>query len=169
MHLSDIIYEFFTLICKLACGSHIGFNLKTVSPASTTGVVLIVYQVSLISFDNKVEKALITHRHLSDLISKFFSILQISLWQPYWTESKNCFTCINYRCYVIIVPGFIDFNCAKAEKHFITHLHLQLLNAGFCTFMQIRSRRPFWIESQNCLTCINYRCCVIVVPGFIDF
>ena len=102
-------------------------------------------------------------------ILSFFTFMQIASWQPYWIDSGNCFTCISYRCYLIIVPGFIDFNCAKAEKPLITHMHLQPLNAGFCTFMQISSRRPFWIESQNCLTCINYRCCVIVVPGFIDF
>ena len=36
------------------------------------------------------------------------------------------------------------------------------INAQFCTFMQIASWRPYWTESENCSTCINYRCCVIV-------
>ena len=69
----------------------------------------------------------------------------------------------------MIVPGFIDFNQAKAEKPLITHMHLQPLNAEFRKFMQISSRQPSWIESQNCLTCINYRWLVIAMLGFIDF
>ena len=63
MDLSDLISQVFTFM-QISLGSHIGFNLKTVSRGSTTGDVLIVYKVSLISFDKKVEKALITQASL---------------------------------------------------------------------------------------------------------
>ena len=97
------------------------------------------------------------------------NFLQIASWWPYWIILQNCLMCINYRCCVIIVPGFIDFRYSSTEKPLITRRHLQVRNAEFWTFLQIASWRPYWIESQNCSMCINYRCCVIIVPGFIDF
>ena len=69
----------------------------------------------------------------------------------------------------MIVVGFIDFNSVKAVKPLITHMHLQQLNAEFCNFIQISSRRPFWIKSQNRSTCTNCRCCITAMQGFTDF
>ena len=114
-------------LCKLACDSHIGLNQITVSRASTIGIELLLYQASLISFHNKVQKPLITHMHLSDLISQFFTFMQISLWQPYWIESRNYFMCINYRCCVVVVPSIIDLASKMAEKPSSTQMVVKLL------------------------------------------
>ena len=68
------------------------------------------------------------------LLCKF---IQIELQRPYWIKSQNDLTCINYRCSVIIVPGFFDFCRTRAEQPLITYMHLSYLNGQFYTFRPI--------------------------------
>ena len=58
--------------------------------------------------------------------------------------------------------GIIDLCQARAEKPLITYMHLSYLNALLYTRMHTASWRPYLIKSENCSTCINYRCCMIV-------
>ena len=120
-------------LCKLPYGSHIGSNQEIVLHASTTGVLLLLYKVLLISVWRQLRNSLL-HIAMSRPLTYCFELfIQISLWQPYWIESRNCFTCINNRCCVTVVQGFIDFCYKTAEKQLITHCHVPTLKITFWT------------------------------------
>jgi len=120
-------------LCKWAYGGHIGLNQEIVLRASTTGVVLLLCKVSMISVWRQLRNSwshIAMSQPLTDCSEPF---MQISLWRPYWIKSTNCLTCINNRCCVTVVQGFIDFCLKTAEKQLITHCHVSTSNTLFWT------------------------------------
>ena len=129
----NLLHTVLNRLCKWAYGGHIGSNQKIVWRASTTGVVLLLCKVSLISVWRLLRNSW-SHIAMSQPLTYCFEpFMQISLWRPYWIESRNCFTCINNRCCVTVVQGFIDFCLKTAEKQLITYVGLQLLTDGRTT------------------------------------
>merc|ERR1711893_339903 len=111
--------------------------------ASTTGVVLLVYKILLISVRRQLRNSS-SHIAMSQPLTYCFErFVQMSLWQPYWIESRNCFMCINNRCCVTVVQGFIDFCLKTAEKLLITHCYVSTLTYCFLPFMQMSLWRPY--------------------------
>ena len=113
------------------------------------------------SSQTTAEKPLIRYMHLSYLNAHLYTRMHIASWRPYLIKSENCSTCSNYRSCMIDCIRLISSQ-ARAEKPLITYMHFSYLNAHFYTFMQIAPWQPYLIESENCSTCSNYRCFVIV-------
>ena len=70
-------------------GRHIGSNQDIVLRASTTGVVLLLYKVSLISVWRQLRNSWSHIERSQPLLYCFEPFMQISLWQPIWIESRN--------------------------------------------------------------------------------